>query len=529
MKKYIITLSAVLFTLCVGLSSCVGDLDVTPIDPSLTLPEEVLNSESAFEAVLAKCYGGLSVSSSEGPDKDPDIEGIDGGFGQYMRALFYNNEVPTDEANIVWNDNTIHNLHRLNWTTSDLFVTAMFSRIYYQISLCNEFIRRAKASEFAGSSNMKTWIAEARALRALSYYHAIDMFGNVPFATEENSVGSTGPKQIMRADLYTWLVDEIKDFEGDLVNVRSNEYGRVDKGLAMMLLAKLYLNAEVYTNGAVKAYNECATECKQIMNAYPSLHSNYAELFMADNNNCTDEIIFAVESDGVNTQNYGSTTFVIKASVESGNVDWQASLGVNDGWGGITVTPEFIDQFDDNDVRKMFTDGSEFATTKSDNIHTYEMTDDASFTSGYSSTKFKNLNSDGSAAQAQNFPDTDYPVFRTADAYLMLAESVLRGASTATSAEGLAAYNAVHQRAGLPAVSSISLDDVLAERGRELYFENFRRSDLVRFGKFTTDEYLWSFKGGVQSGASVDSRYNLFPIPSTEINSNSNLVQNAGY
>ncbi|MFB0973621.1 MAG: RagB/SusD family nutrient uptake outer membrane protein, partial [Bacteroidales bacterium] len=169
---------------------------------------------------------------------------------QYMRALFYNNELPTDEASVCWNDKTIYSLHGLNWTTSDVFVTAMFSRIYYQVSLCNEFIRRAKASSFADDATMKQYIAEARALRALSYYHAIDMFGNVPFATEANSVGSTGPDQISRKDLYDWLVTEIIDFTPSLPAVGANEYGRANQALGQMLLAKLYLNSEVYTSGA---------------------------------------------------------------------------------------------------------------------------------------------------------------------------------------------------------------------------------------------------------------------------------------
>ncbi|MCR5244624.1 MAG: RagB/SusD family nutrient uptake outer membrane protein, partial [Bacteroidales bacterium] len=166
MKLYRIAIS---IFVALGLTACVGDLDVTPIDPSVTLPDEVLDSEGAYAQLLAKCYAGLTVSGSDGPDGGPDIDGIDGGFGQYMRALFYMQEFTTDEALIVWNDQTVKELHNLKWTTSDVFVTAMFSRVFYQIGLCNEFIRRAAASDFASSDNMKTMIAEARALRALSY------------------------------------------------------------------------------------------------------------------------------------------------------------------------------------------------------------------------------------------------------------------------------------------------------------------------------------------------------------------------
>ncbi len=525
MKKYILSIIVAGFALCTGLTSCVGDLDVTPIDPNLTLPEDVLDSEAAFEQVLAKCYASLAVSSSSGPDASPDIDGVDGGFGQYVRALFYMNELPTDEALICWNDQTVYNMHNLCWTSSDIFVTAMFSRIYYQIALCNEFLRRAKVSEFAESATMKTYMAEARALRALSYYHAIDMYGNVPMATEDNSIGATGPAQIMRADLFNWLVDEINAFKGDLKPVGQNEYGRADQGLAMMLLAKLYLNTEVYAG--VNKFNECATVCKEIMNAYGALTSNYSYLFMADNNLWTNEIIFAIQQDAVNTQSYGATTFLIKASIVSGNDAWQDFLGVNDGWGGAVVTPEFINTFDDSDARKMFFDGGDFVND--DGRHTFEINDYKVFLNGYTQYKFSNRTHDGGYGAAKNFVDTDFPVFRTADAYLMLAEAVKRGATTATEAEALAAYNAVHTRAGLTAVTSITLDDVFEERGRELYWECHRRSDLVRFGKLTTDSYLWSWKGGEHQGKAVDSKFNLMPIPVSETNANSQLVQNTGY
>ena len=109
----------------------------------------------------------------------------------------------------------------------------------------------------------------------------------------------------------------------------------------------------------------------------------------------------------------------------------------------------------------------------------------------------------------------------------MLAEAQLRNGGI--QADGLDAYNAVRTRAGLNAVSSVDLDDIIDERGRELYWENMRRQDLVRFGLLTSSEYLWDWKGGSYEGNSVDDRYNLYPIPTTEINSNNKLEQNPGY
>lgn len=514
-------------------TSCVQDLNVTPIDPNIQTPEEVLNSIEAYQQLLAKCYGGLSVSASEGPDSSPDIDGIDGGYGQYMRALFHLQELPTDEASVCWNDQTIKSLHGLSWTTSDVFVTAMFSRIYYQIGLCNEFIRRANsaADEFKGAE-MDYMKAQARALRALSYYHAIDLFGNVPFATEENSVGATGPDQISRYDLYEWLVNEItgeNGFRNDLKPASSTEYGRASQEFATMLLAKLYLNAEIFTANdpegrpVISAWSECAAESKKIVDSY-TLPDEYQWNFSADNNLCS-EIIFAVQSDAVNIQTYGSTNFVIKGSIVSGNPDWQAALGTNDGWGGLVVTSQFLDLFDEStDKRFLFTDGSEFG----EQAHSRVIVDNSDFASGWCQMKFTNLKHDGSPADGQgSFPDTDYPIFRAADAYLMLAEAQLRNGGI--QADGAAAFNAVRQRAGLSDDNSITLDDIIDERGRELYWENMRRQDLVRFGLLTTSTYIWDWKGGVAAGSGVDSRYNLYPIPTTEINSNSKLEQNPGY
>ena len=139
--------------------------------------------------------------------------------------------------------------------------------------------------------------------------------------------------------------------------------------------------------------------------------------------------------------------------------------------------------------------------------------------------KFRNINSDGSKGKHDGFVDTDFPVFRYADALLMIAECAKRGAN----ADGLAAYNAVRKRAGLSEVTSYTLENILQERACELYLEGWRRSDLVRFGKFTTADKLWQWKGGVKNGKGVASHMNLFPIPNNDINANSNLVQNPGY
>lgn len=522
-KRFFSTI-AVAAALVVGGTSCVGDLTVTPIDPNIVLPEEVLNTEDAFNALLAKCYQGLACSASDGQDSSPDISGVDGGYGQYIRAMFHLQCLSTDEAVCCWNDQTLYDIHHLCWSTSDTFVAAGYYRVFFQVGLCNEFIRKANEIEIENFSHKAEWIAEARALRLLSYYHAIDLFGNVPFFTEANSVGSKGPDQISRADLWDWMVTECKELlEGsDLKVAASTEYGRINKESVQMILAKLYLNAEVWKGE--NHYEDCAAICKDIMEKHPALHNKYLDLFSADNHKCVvsstyagKEILFVVPQDGINICSYGATNYIIFASTGDG-MDAAGQMGISSGWGGLTLTKAFVDKFDEEaDTRaNFFTDYGK------------EIPDLSVYTSGgYKSMKYRNINADGSAAQAAGFVDTDFPVFRTADAYLMLAECAARGAADQT--EGLAALNAVRVRAGLTATTDLSLQSVLDERAREMYHELVRRQDLIRFGQFTTADYLWDYKGGEKEGKAVDSKYNLYPLCSSDVNANSKLTQNPGY
>lgn len=160
-------------------------------------------------------------------------------------------------------------------------------------------------------------------------------------------------------------------------------------------------------------------------------------------------------------------------------------------------------------------------------------------TDGYSSTKYRNkTRSGGPAADADpagNWVDIDFPVFRLAEIYLIYAESVLRGGSGGDAGTALSLINLLRTRAydgntsGNITSGQLTLDFILDERGRELYYEAHRRTDLIRYNKFTTDGYLWAWKGGIAAGRAVESKYNIFPLPSNDLSSNPNLVQNNGY
>lgn len=507
-------------------TACTGDLDVTPIDPNLDTPENALTSTESYNQLLAKCYSALAVSSPDGDSGDPDIKSIDGGFGQYLRALFNMEELPTDEVVMGWNDQTIKDLHGLCWSTNDVFVTAAYARIFYQISICNEVIRRIDAAENASDALMQQYRTEARTLRDLSYYHAIDLFGNVPFTDENSMVGGPAPQQISRADLFNWLTKDLEEC-ADILPANPEKY-RASKGLAYMLLAKLYLNAKVYTGTA--NYAKCAEYCQKIIALGYKLESSadYSKMFCADNDKMQGighEIIFSVYQDHINTQAYGGTTYIINAAC-GGKADPAGDFGLGgNGWGGIRLTPEFVDKFESKDTRAVFyTNGQ-----------TKEIADLSTFENGYAFKKFTNLKADGSMIDGANsFPDTDFPMFRLADVYLMLAEcEVVGGVNVSIDGmDGKEFYNAVHTRAGLEEDKEVTSDKIIDERGRELAWECHRRSDLVRFGLLTTKKYLWSHKGmnsnsGIPHG--VESHFNLYPIPSSDIMANSNLKQNDGY
>ena len=502
------------------MSSCVGDLDVTPIDPNADTADKVLNSEKAFTQYLAGVYTGFATSGYDGKDGGPSISGLDGGASQYIRGLYNLNELTTDESVCGWNDQTIKDLHWMTWTTTDVFVYSFYSRIFHQVSAANEFIREARKSN-VDFAKKKEYIAEARVLRALSYLHAIDNFGNVPFATEDDVVGAF-PSQISRADLFDYLESELKDLidGNDLAAPRANGYGRADKGVAKFLLAKLYLNAEVYTGKA--RYSDCANVLKDLMDDGYSLHTTpngttftaYQDLFLADNDTCTDEIIFAIGQDGVNTTSYGATNYIIFAST-GGKMDASA-MGISSGWGGLRTTPEFYNKFDPDDLRNLFwTEGGQQAS----------IDDIGEFTNGYGFMKFRNVKANGEAGKELGAVDTDFPMMRYADVLLMAAECEARGAKV----DGYAGFNEVRARAGMDRIATPTLNDIIDERGRELYQECWRRSDLIRFGLFTTADYLWQWKGNTKDGQKVESYRNLFPIPASDLQANNKLTQNEGY
>jgi len=274
----------------------VGDLDVKPIDPKITTSVNVYTDTNSYKSGLAKLYAAFVLTGQVGPNGAPDVGGVDEGFSCFIRSLWNLNELTTDEA--VWtypNDanGTIFNLHYNKWVPTDGIPTALFARIMNVAALTNEFIRAT--APHLDDPDLKKFHAEARFLRALSYYYGLDLFGNMPFVTEADLPGAYFPPQKTRAELFDYVESELKAIKPDLGAPRF-EYGRADQAAASFLLAKLYLNAEVYIG--VAKYTEAITELKEVIEqgGY-SLAPKYLNNFLADNNTSS-EIIFAQLLDG---------------------------------------------------------------------------------------------------------------------------------------------------------------------------------------------------------------------------------------
>jgi hypothetical protein len=521
------TLAAAAALLLGGAAACT---DITVPPKSTVTGANIFNDPSSYRAFMAKLYAGLAVTGQQGGAGRGDISGIDEGFSQYIRLYWQMQELPTDEAVIAWNDAGVQELNTQIWSSSNQFLVAMYYRIYFQSGLVNEFLREttdAKLSERnvgdALRAEIQQYRAEARFLRALSYWHGIDLFGDIPLVTEEDALGSDPPEQASRAEVYAYVVSELNAIRSALPARGAAQYGRASRSAVDMLLAKLYLNAQVYTGTA--RWSEARAAAEAVIGAGFTLDDDYLDMFLADNHT-SPELVFTVPQDGRNTRSFGGTTFLAHAGV-GGNMN-SADFGLNGGWWGLRARPEFV---------ALFPGGAASADERASTVfytngQTLAINDLINFQQGLGAPKYRNVTQSGQPGSDLEFVDTDYPMFRLADAYLMYAEAVVRGGG-GSRATALGYVNALRQRAYGDASGNITdaqmtLDFILAERGRELYWEGHRRQDLIRFDRFT-DAGIWTFKGGVQAGRVTESFRDLYPLPATELIANPNLVQNEGY
>lgn len=530
MKNNIFKIMSVMATVAVLISACTKDLNQKPLND---LTADVAYKDLAgYKQVLAKVYGSYALTGNTGSGSS-DLGGINAGFSDFLRLYWNLQELSSDEAACAWNDPGIPDLNNQTWTSENLLNRGLYTRSIFQITVANEFLRESTDDKLASRgitsadvAEIKKFRAESRFLRAYQYWVLMDMYGNPAFITEADEVGKIFPKQIQRAELFKYIESELLALEGDLAAPKTNEYGRADKAAAWALLARLYLNAEVYLGNGSTKYTEAITYANKVLTSSYTLMPKYQNLFLTDNNTNNPEVILSINYDGVRSQNYGGTTFIINSSTNPATIN-RNSVGIpNGGWVGNRMKQNIPLLFEDRsgatDKRAMF---------YGDKI---TLNDISAFTDGLATSKFKNVTSTGAAGGTNDgtLVSTDFPLFRLAEMNLTYAEAVLRGGSGGSQSQALTYFNALRTRAYENTngnVASITLQDILNEYGREFYWEARRRTDLIRFDKYTSDSYLWPFKGGVKAGKGTESFRKLFPIPSADIVSNPNLKQNTGY
>ncbi|MEI6946948.1 RagB/SusD family nutrient uptake outer membrane protein [Paraflavisolibacter sp. H34] len=529
MKKNFLNIFLAGSLLAAALTSCTKNLDRFPLNDITA--ETVYSTPLGYKQAFAKVYGAYALTGNSGPDGTPDIQGINEGFSDFLRLYFKAQELSTDEAVTSWGDAGLPDFHNMNWGASNPFLQGLYYRCFYQITVANDFIRQsaddqvsARGITGADAEAIKVYRAEARFLRAFQYWVLMDLFGNPAFVTETDVIGETVPKRIERAALFNYIESELKAIEPLLAAPRTNEYGRADKAAAWALLARMYLNAQVYTGTA--RYNDAITYSKMVIDGGYSLISDYRNLLTADNQLNTSEFILTINYDGTSTQSYGGTTYLVRATI--GDNMNPREFGMPDGgWFGLRTTKSIVALFPD-------------AADKRGNFqqNNLEINEISKSSDGYIFKKYRNVTRTGALAPHQDpggkFSDVDFPLFRLAEMYLVYAEAVARGGSGGSRATAVQYINLLRTRAygnasGNITDAQLTPGFILDERARELHWEAHRRTDLIRFNRFTEGTYLWPWKGGVKEGRGVESFHNLYPIPSSELTANPNLRQNTGY
>jgi starch-binding outer membrane protein, SusD/RagB family len=519
-----------LLVLSLVFSSCINELDTTPKGQDKNI-DQLLASDPTLAGLVSKVYGSMALSGASGPTST-DTPGDDAGESPFLRGIINLQDFTADDMKNRWGDNGLDQLTTTsNWDENNKFFRYMYNRIYYTVPQANNVIRQVSVLDFSAKDQI---IGEMRFLRSLAYYYLIDCFGKGVLLTEEDLPNDPLKQEVTRQQLFNFVESELLDIENKLPNTIG--YGRANKSVVRMLLAKLYINAQVYTG--TPRYNDALIYCKKVIDegGY-SLAPNFVSLFSGDNDRTSakNEIIYALIANPISSQSYGNTTYLVNGSLNSATMVL-SDYGANNGWGGHRATKAWYGLFGNNaqDLASTLDDRgrlfwSNYLNTDVTKRHSFEMTDYKEWKDGFPSIKFRNLNFEGNSINT-DFSDTDFPLFRLADIYLMYAECFLRGGGGSNN-EALGYVNAIRTRSHASTINSsqLTIDFILDERARELNFEGHRRTDLIRFGKFTGNTYLWPWKGNVQNGTSIPAHYNLFPIPLKAIQANPNLTQNPDY
>lgn len=503
------------------------------VAPRSTVQDEM---DLSLDSLFDKIYSRLWQTGDMLPSGMADIPNANEGYSSFYRGMFNLQELCSDHLYWIWSDPDVMDLTRNDYTESNVWIEGFFRRLYYNIWMCNSYLKRAE-----GQNLLVTKAAEVRFLRAYFYYQLLDMFGNVPIVTDNTQFTTTA--QSNRSQLYRFVETELLEVEKNLTSAGyKTDYYRVDKAAAWLLLSRLYLNSEVYAN--VDEYSKAAAYAYKVIQANYNLASQYKWLFMGDNdqrskvNDAWKEMILPVRQEGENTANYGGSTFLVSSMSD----DSMPYTGSSFTWKCIRSRAQLPSLFfDDPKSADRGTAEVLSAAAKDDRAllcNQYNGQDWTynsggsyeSFYAGWGVQKWTNLMADNTYVKSsETWPETDIPLMRKAEAYLNYAEAVLRGGQ-ANNMTAIEAVNILRQRANAAPVTSLTLDSLLDERGREFYAEGHRRSDLIRFGKFGGNTgYYWELKKGDCYDSDFPAYMNLYPIPEKFISGMYQGVQNEGY
>lgn len=545
-----------LLAVAAGATSCVGDLDVPVKNPNqLTSDQFITDPKGYLTRCFAEIFQGIATAGNGGAGSS--ILGFgDAGAGSFTRTVFNLEEMTTDNYSwLQFNDAGYYELVTMNYAPDNEIMYANYSRLYVVVSLANEFINTVNQGKFGNDPEVvelsKEFVRQAKIVRSLALYYAISAYGNAGYADENLPAGSA-PEQLSRADLFKKVVADLEAVSAEYGDsYKAPAYGYVGKEAADALLTKFYLNAEAWTGTPM--YGQCWTLAQKIIANHTDglngtgLAEHYTCLFGANNNEYTyggsraKEIIWTIPQDGMNLQSYGGSTFYI--CTVCGSYDGISSIddcNLNAQWTCMVARQQLSEAFAWDANGNALDQRAELWKTKKDGfaIDNTTIMGNAGYGQGYAPLKYTNFyyNEDGTVDEAASavvtnnaFSDADWTVIRLAEIYLNAAEAyVLGGAGTPEQAAKYVSY--VRERAGLGewTPSDLTANNILAERQRELYGENDRRTSLVRHHKYAGSAYLWNWKGGVWTGKATDEHYNLFPIP-TKVVSFSGYKQNPGY
>ena len=571
LNKFKTIAPAAALLLSASLSSCMADLDKGNIDPNVETNPSTLG-------LYTKCYAGLIM---EGNDGKADFTIDDDGKSTLLRNIFNFNELPTDEAICWWSDGGLTDISYNKYNAATPTLKYLYYRLMSNISFENNFLNLDAAKE-----EDKTRYAEVRVIRAYNYFLMLDFFGDPAFVEKSSSESpyqahTYNPKfeanktytraellQLGREFLFKWVEKELLEAEPDLLPAKPEkdtdaDYGRIDKGACWLLLSRLYLNAGTYLNndGQDNPYWDKALQyAENVINSDYALFDDskisevakangyqpYDLLFMGDNgsNGASCEAILPLMQDGTMTQGYGGSLFYIAALWNDAmkSVTGKDAGTTENAWSGMRVRPSFLKVFFNNpsvvvkkeakDIRKMNIDDRAIFWGKGNdkNDRTLELGENKSFFSGIVTPKWNNNYAEGGTPHDSKFVDTDFFLFRVAEAYLNAAEAEMHlNGEGSDKAKGY--IDKLRERAHAEKHSSYTLNDVLDERARELYCEGLRRTDLIRFNQYGGNKatYKWELKGGSDNGSNFDKTKNVYPLPSSEILANKNLTQIDGY